>query len=65
MNKIIIHNRTDKTILEVFGYVAAVISQGRISNNGKQYCYATRFGGNIMVYSDLNKKSDRFTVIKE
>ena len=65
MDKIIIENRTDKHMNEVLGYVAAVIQGGRISNNGKQYCYATRFKENIMVYTDLNKKSDRFVIWQE
>ena len=65
MDKIIIENRTDKHMNEVLGYVAAVIQGGRISNNGKQYCYATRFKENIMVYTDLNKKSDRFIIWQE
>ena len=65
MNKIIIENQTDKPMIEVLGYVAGVISQGRISNGGKQYCYATRFRENIMVVTDLNKRSDRFVIYKE
>ena len=65
MDKIIIENRTDKHMNEVLGYVAAVIQGGRISNDGKQYCYATRFKENIMVYTDLNKKSDRFIIWQE
>ena len=65
MDKIIIENRTDKSMIEVLGYVAGVISQGRISNDGKQYCYATRFKEGIMVVTDLNKRSDRFVVYQE
>ena len=65
MDKIIIENRTDKHMNEVLGYVAAVIQGGRISNDGKQYCYATRFKENIMVYTDLNEKSDRFVIWQE
>ena len=65
MDKIIIENRTDKSMTEILGYVAAVIQGGRISNDGKQYCYATRFKENIMVYTDLNKKSDRFVIWQE
>ena len=65
MNKIIIENRTEKPMIEILGYVATVMDQGRISNDGKQYCYITRFAGDIMVVTDLNKKSDRFVVYKD
>ena len=65
MDKIIIENQTDKPMIDILGYVAGVISQGRISNGGKQYCYATRFKENIIVWTDLNKKSDRFVISQE
>jgi hypothetical protein len=63
MTKLIIDNRTDKTTDEILSYVATVINGGRVSNYGKQYCYATVFKDGIVVYSDLNKKSDKLTVL--
>jgi len=65
MDKVIIENQTDQPMIRILAYVSAVIRQGRISNDGKQYCYATRFKGNIVVVTDLNKKSDRFVVYQE
>ena len=65
MDKIIIENQTDLPMIRAISYVAAVIREGRISNDGKQYCYATRFKGNIIVSTDLNKRSDRFVVYQE
>jgi hypothetical protein len=66
MGKIIIENRTlGLSDYHCLSYVEKVIAQGRISNNDKQYCYLTAFkkvGGNIMVVTDLNKKSDRFVI---
>ena len=41
MNKLIIDNRTELTDLEAVTLVSRVIAQGRISNDGKQYCYGT------------------------
>jgi hypothetical protein len=61
MSKIIIENISkvsDSTAIDLVQYV---ISQGRISNNGKQYCYVTIFRSGVAVSSHL-KKSDRFIV---
>lgn len=45
-----------------------VVSDGRISDNGKCYCYATAFsdgdGGEVHVYASRNAKSDRLQVRK-
>ena len=67
MGKTIIENRSAVGDSVAINLVQRVISKGRISNNGKQYCYATVFrnpeqDGEIVVYTDLNKKSDRFVV---
>ncbi len=43
MNKLIIENKSDLPWLDVLAYVAGVINMGRISNDGKQYCYASSF----------------------
>lgn len=75
MSKLIINNRSDCTDTQALEMVMGVVKQGRISNHDKQYCYITTFtikptdGALIktpdktyVVATDLNKKSDRFTV---
>lgn len=64
MNKVIIENRTDKTMVEAVSYVLSVMQAGRISGSGdkKQYCYTTLFKGGIYVSAFLNKNSDRFVI---
>ena len=65
MNKLIIDNRTELADLDAITLVGRVINQGRISNEGKQYCYGTRItieGKEYMIWTDLYKKSDRFVI---
>lgn len=65
MNKLIINNRTELTDFEAITLVGRVIKQGRISNYGKQYCYGTEItieDKEYMIWTDLNKKSDRFVI---
>ena len=62
MNKLIIENRTEKSMIEIHPYINSVIRAGRLSNNKKQYCYATTFK-EIVICSYLNKKSDRLVII--
>ena len=65
MNKLIIDNRTELTDLEAVTLISKVINQGRISNGGKQYCYGTGItieDKEYMIWTDLNKKSDRFVI---
>ena len=65
MNKLIIDNRTELTDLEAVNLVSKVIAQGRISNDGKQYCYGTGItieDKEYMIWTNLNKKSDRFVI---
>ena len=65
MNKIIIDNQTDLSDLEAVTLVSRVIEQGRTSNDGKQYCYGTRISiksTEYMIWTDLNKRSDRFVI---
>lgn len=67
MNKLIINNQSDLDDLEALKLIKLVVSEGRISNNGKQYCYATivKVGGvEYAVFTDLNKMSDRFTIVR-
>jgi hypothetical protein len=63
--KIIIENRTDLSMEEAIDYARIVVSQGRISNGGKQYCLGTRFENGITVFSELNKRSDKLIVTKQ
>ena len=68
MNKLIIDNRSTMSDFNALAYIKAVIEEGRISNEGKQYCYYTTFErGNMIigVSSFLNKKSDRFVVTEQ
>lgn len=65
MGKIIIHNDTDMDDIEAIWYVLEVMRDGRVSNFGKQYCYATRWSSGIVVMAGQNDKSDRFVVYKE
>lgn len=67
MGKIIIHNRTDLKDQHIFPLISKVIEMGRISNDGKQYCYLTSFkieGEDYHVVTDLRKMSDVFTFYK-
>jgi len=62
MSKIIIQNNTDRSDANALIYVGQVIKSGRISDNGKQYCYHTEFKDGIHVSAFLNKRSDRFVI---
>lgn len=65
MKKLIIENKTDLSLNNIFTFVHSIISSGRISNNGTQYCYLTAFELHNRVFrvvTDLNKKSDKFTI---
>lgn len=62
--RIIIENRSYASDEEAVACVLEVISAGRISNDGRQYCYLTTFKSpNVAVSTDLNKCSDRFVVL--
>ena len=65
MSKIIIHNRSSASDKEVIDTVAIIVGEGRVSNNGKQYCRLVSLmmnGIETHFVSDINKSSDRFTV---
>ncbi len=67
MNKIIIKNQTDLPITSVMELVKRTIEAGRISNDGKQYCYLTSVEIGKQEYhlvTDLRKCSDVFTFYK-
>jgi len=66
--KLIIENRSDLPMDVCLDMARAVVKNGRISSNNKQYCYYTNFKIFDDVYgvsSFLNSKSDRLVVTKE
>jgi hypothetical protein len=68
VNKLIIDNRTDLSDFNALIAVINVVRDGRISNDGKQYCYLTSMPINekqYVVSTDLNKKSDRFVIMED
>lgn len=66
MGRIIINNESGMSDYDVTEYVATVINQGRISDNGKAYCYATTFPlSGIVVYATRRKASDSFLIREE
>ena len=66
MGRIIIDNRSSADDSAAVRLVEQVMLQGRVSNDGKQYCYlttGTAGGRKVMVSTALNQNSDRFIVI--
>lgn len=59
MSRIIIDNRSSKSDERVIEMVSTIVAEGRVSNDGRQYCYVTVSDG-LAIASYLNKKSDRF-----
>lgn len=70
--KLILENRSDLSMLDFLKLAQKVIESGRISNNGKQYCYLTAFTiqgekeseEEYHIISDLNEKSDKLILYK-
>jgi len=66
-SRLIIKNNTDLSDLECLDFIKETIKLGRISNNGKAYCYVTIFNYDNKQYqvsTTLNKKSDTFIFYK-
>lgn len=66
-NKIIIEIENNVPQDVAIQCVSRVIADGRISNDGKNYCYATDFTtkiGEVCVYVRPNSKNDSFIVKK-
>lgn len=62
MSRVIV-NYHEVTPDEALAHVRLVIELGRISNNGKQYCYATSFNDGVLVFADQTRTgTDTFTV---
>lgn len=67
MGRIIIDIKDSISPSTALFLVECVIGEGRISNNGKSYCYATSFQvgkDNIIVAINPYRKSDCFVVHK-
>lgn len=67
MGKLILDNRTDLSMEDFLALAQRVVAQGRLSNEGKQYCYLTATtieGQEYHIVSDLNEKSDKLTIYK-
>lgn len=67
MDKIIVKNQTELSIIDVLELVKNVIKMGRVSNNDKQYCYLSVYEIDNIEYhivTDLRQKSDVFTIYK-
>ena len=65
MNRLIINNNSPLSDREALEVVAAVMTQGRISDDGLSYCYITTLlvkGKEYGVRAKLNKGSDSFTI---
>ena len=66
MEKIIIQNESNLSLLDAIECVKQVVGLGRISNNNTQYCYVTKIpikGIPYIVYADRNGKSDKFKIM--
>lgn len=62
VRRIIIEDRSALEPRAALDMVADVIDKGRISDDGRQYCYLTVFNNGHAVASSRNKASDRFVV---
>ena len=61
VRKIIININNEATDKEALEYVLEVIKNGKISNEGKSYCYCTLFSKKIAVLAN-KRKNDIFTI---
>lgn len=67
MEKLIIENRTEMSMEDALVYAGHVIRMGKVSetSKGKQYRLISVWGGDIIIYADKNKNSDKLTICKE
>lgn len=63
MSKIIIDNRSNTSDMVALEMVKRVVASGRISGEGKSYCFATVFSCGVDVLARRNKASDTFVVL--
>ena len=67
MNRLIINNETELDDGTILIMISQVVDSGRISYDN-QYCLVTLFvieGIKYVILARKNKKSDRFTIIKD
>lgn len=65
MSKIIVHNLSGVRDDEALNLVARVVQNGRVSDQGRSYCYCTTFedaASKLAVYAKRNKSGDSFSV---
>ena len=66
MSRLIINIRDGVSEAKAIRHVAQVIEEGRVSNEGKQYCYVTTFMDGVGVSASITKNgTDTFTVWRE
>lgn len=65
MSRIIINNKTDIPDEIALKKILSVIREGKVSNNGKQYCYVVSFLDGTFVSSGLLKEGHVFTLWQE
>ena len=63
-NRLIINIQDDTSIKDALLCIYEVIKLGRVSGNGKSYCYCSKFNDGTVVIAD-KKKADIFYVRKE
>ena len=59
--KFIIRNHTDLPMNKALEFIGEIVKMGKISENGKSYCYGVRIG-EVCISAKRNKKSHAFTV---
>lgn len=65
MGRIIINNKSSASDDTALALVIDCVRDGRVSNYGRQYCYASKYiydGRNYLLTSALNHGSDSFTL---
>tara|TARA_R110000744_G_scaffold60794_4_gene125807 strand:- start:21724 stop:21936 length:213 start_codon:yes stop_codon:yes gene_type:complete len=65
MSKLIIENRSSLTDINALEIATLHIKEGRISDNGKAYCYLSIYGlgkQRVAVSAKKNKTSDTLTI---
>lgn len=61
----IIENRAGISDHDALYYVMKVMQGGKVSDNGRCYCFATLFQNGVRVFASTNKASDKFVVTRE
>lgn len=63
--RLIIDNRTARPLVDLWPRLWAVLQEGKISNGGRQHCYATTWADGLVVASVLNEKSERLVIYEQ